>query len=226
MRIPKQTKYQKFKVESVSRKSINFAGYNPNELSSSAKRQIKKKLKDPNVGLIEAIVWNKRTGNLVGGHHRLELIDELEKGTDYVIDVCVVDLDLKTEKEMNVFLNNPSVQGEYNLNTLASFKMDDGISFDDMGFTESDVDFMFGGDSDFSKLFEDVADVETSKGTIDVIKKGRKDMQKKYDEKNTADFYFVVVCESDEQKKKLVKLLNTPAHERFVNAEYLERLIG
>ena len=222
----KKTKYQKFVMKQINRSQINFAKYNPNEMGEDARKRVKRKIKNKDVGLIEAVVWNKQTGNLVGGHHRISIIDELEKNTDYDIDVCVVDLDEKTEKEMNVFLNNPSVQGEYNLSQLANFKLNEDLDFKDMGFNDSDVDFMFGGDSDFSKLFDDTIDIAETKEKIKEIKESRAGMKDKHKEKNEADFFFVVVCDSDEQKRKLVKMLNTPAHEKYVNAEYLEKLLN
>ena len=55
--------------------------------------------------LVEPLVWNRRTGNLVGGHQRLKILKE--RG-DTTVEVSVVDLSLEEEKTLNVGLNNLS----------------------------------------------------------------------------------------------------------------------
>lgn len=49
-------------------------------------------------GYVEPIVWNERTGNVVGGHQSLKVL--LEKGAE-VIDVSVVNLTEAEEKALN-----------------------------------------------------------------------------------------------------------------------------
>lgn len=46
------------------------------------------------------------------------VLDALEKSSDYVLTVAAVDLDLKTEKEQNIFLNNVASQGDWDLEKL------------------------------------------------------------------------------------------------------------
>lgn len=61
-------------------------------------------------GLVQPIVWNKRSGNVVGGHQRLKVLASREvKETT----VAVVDLSDADEKRLNVTLNNPNVGGEF-----------------------------------------------------------------------------------------------------------------
>ncbi len=55
-------------------------------------------------GYIEPIVWNKRTGNVVGGHQRLKILKNEQKVHE--VDVVVVDLDESNEKLLNIALNN------------------------------------------------------------------------------------------------------------------------
>ena len=59
-------------------------------------------------GYVEPLVWNKRTGSLVGGHQRFKIL--LEQGLKEV-DVSVVDLDLEKEKTLNIALNK--ISGDY-----------------------------------------------------------------------------------------------------------------
>ena len=65
-------------------------------------------------GCVEPLVWNKRTGNLVGGHQRLKIL--VAKG-EKKVDVSVVDLSIEREKALNVALNK--VQGGWDEARLA-----------------------------------------------------------------------------------------------------------
>ncbi len=53
-------------------------------------------------GVVEPIVWNRRTGHVVGGHQRLEVLRHL--GHTHA-DVMTVDLTLAREKTLNLALN-------------------------------------------------------------------------------------------------------------------------
>lgn len=65
-------------------------------------------------GYVEPIIWNERTGNVVGGHQRLKVL--LEQGKEE-IECVVVDLDDKDEKILNVLLNK--VKGRWDIGKLA-----------------------------------------------------------------------------------------------------------
>ena len=60
--------------------------------------------------LVQPLVWNRRTGHLVGGHQRLEI---LRNRGDAHVDCAVVDLPPEREKALNVALNNESVAGDW-----------------------------------------------------------------------------------------------------------------
>ncbi len=217
------TKYQNFEIETIRRSSINQAPYNPRAIGDGAAKRLKQKLEK--VGLIVPLVWNKRTGNLVGGHQRLSQLDKLEKypdkTKDYDITVSVCDLDDKVEKEMVVFLNNPSAQGEWDYDLLADLATESEISFADMGFTQVDVDFMFSGDDRFSELFHDTDDVKKSKDTLKDIKKDRSDFVDKLKKDQSADFYFIVVCESQQNKDDLLRRIGVPTCEQYISESRL-----
>lgn len=111
-----RTKYQSFEALDIHRSQIKNAPYNPRTIKDKARAGLKKNLKKR--GLMTTLVWNKQTGNLVSGHQRLALIDALEGTQDYSITVAVVDIDLKTEKEQNIFFNSTTVQGVFDFNAL------------------------------------------------------------------------------------------------------------
>jgi len=61
-------------------------------------------------GFVEPIVWNERTGHIVGGHQRRKALMALgvEEAT-----VVVVDMSEDEEIDANVTLNNPAIEGEW-----------------------------------------------------------------------------------------------------------------
>lgn len=67
-------------------------------------------------GLIEPIIWNKRTGRIVGGHQRKKA---LESAGYKEAQVLVVDFDEGKELMANISLNNPHIQGTYTENVGA-----------------------------------------------------------------------------------------------------------
>jgi len=223
----KLSAYQKFHTENVPRSQINEAPYNPRILREGAQKRLKKKLKE--VGLLTTLVWNKRSGNLVSGHQRLAQIDSLEgypkKKKDYLLTVAVIDLDDKSEKEMVVFFNNPSAQGEWDLDGIAKLKLEDGIGFDDMGFSEADVDYMFNGDGRFSELFQDTGEVYEDKEKLKKVKEVREKGKEDNIENDASILYTTIIFESDEEKVRVCRLIGAPIYEKYINAVLIENAV-
>ena len=137
-----KSRYQAYETETINRSDIKNAPYNPRIMDAKAKKRLKANIAKH--GLVAALTWNKRTGNLVGGHQRLEQLDSLEKDKNYELTVCVIDVDEREEAALNVQLNNPSMQGEWDLDKLANMTEEFDLDLsEDLGFTESDIDFMF-----------------------------------------------------------------------------------
>ena len=88
-----KSKYQAYDTETINRSEIKNAPYNPRIMDEKAKKRLRANIQKH--GLVAALTWNKRTGNLVGGHQRLEQLDSLEKNKDSELTVCVVDVDPK-----------------------------------------------------------------------------------------------------------------------------------
>lgn len=160
---------------------------------AGAKKRLKKNI--ARHGLVSALTWNKRTGNLVGGHQRLEQLDALEKSQDYELTVCVVDVDEREEAALNVQLNNPSMQGEWDLDKLANISEEFDLDLsDDLGFTDSDIDFMFDGDDRFSQLF-DTKEGEAIRGQLEDVKAARKESVERMKQRDSAAFFVTIVFE-------------------------------
>ena len=217
-----KSKYQNYDTETISRKQIKNAPYNPRIMDKEAAKRLKKAIQTH--GLVSALTWNKRTGNLVGGHQRLQQLDALEKSDDYELTVCVVDVDEREEAALNVELNNPSMQGDWDLDKLA--QLSENFSLDltsDLGFTETDVDMMFDGDERFSNLYDTPEATET-KEKIDDVHNARKESVEALKERNNINFYAVIVFENEKGREDFFKSISVPKFEEYITADQVRRL--
>lgn len=219
-----QSKYQNFEVDTVSRNQIHGADYNPRLISEDARKRLRKMLAKH--GLVQPLVWNRRTGNLVSGHQRLAALDSLERTQDYSLQVAVVDVNERDEKILNVQLNNPSMQGEWDMDKLIEITEESDISPSEFGFSDGDVAIMFGDDGAMDELMGDAPGLSEAKDTLKEIKEHRAESMAKMQKEQSADFYFTVVCETEEQKKALLKRLGVPVWEAFVNGRKLAGELG
>lgn len=102
-------------IKKIKISQINPAPYNPRaDLKPHDPTYEKLKHSMVNFGYVEPIVWNCRTGNLVGGHQRFKIL--LEQGVNEV-EVSIVSLPLQKEKALNLALNK--IQGEWSQDKLA-----------------------------------------------------------------------------------------------------------
>jgi ParB-like chromosome segregation protein Spo0J len=93
-------------IQMVDVKEMKPAKYNPRKDLKPADKQyqhIKNSIET--FGYIEPIVWNKRTGNIVGGHQRFKI---LKAQGDKEVECVVVDFDDAKEKAANAALNKTS----------------------------------------------------------------------------------------------------------------------
>lgn len=217
-----KSKFQNYDTETIHRSQIKNAPYNPRIMDKAAQKRLRDNIRKH--GLVSALTWNKRTGNLVSGHQRLEQLDALEKSDDYELTVCVVDVDEREEAILNVQLNNPSMQGDWDLDKLAQLSEDFDLSMtDDLGFTQSDVDFMFDGDERFSQLF-DTPEANDTKDKIDEIKRARAQGVDKLKEKNGINWYAIVVFEDEKDRDAFFKEISVPKYEEYITAEQIRRI--
>lgn len=84
------------------------AAYNPRKITTEALGGLGHSILE--FGLVQPVVWNRRTGNVVIGHQRLDRL--LHFGVEET-DVYVVDLDEAAEKRLNIASNNPATIGEF-----------------------------------------------------------------------------------------------------------------
>jgi hypothetical protein len=178
-------------MQRVKRADLKAAPYNPRTIDKHSRKKLKDKL--GKAGLVMPLVWNKQTGNIVSGHQRINILDELEGKQDYELDVAVVDLDEKSEKELNIFLNNTSAMGSWDLDVLTSiFKESQDLTV--FGFDPLDVQLLSNDDS-LAPLFDESKRGEAvqSEAEITKIKEARKKFKERKREKDDAGFYVVLV---------------------------------
>ena len=214
------TKFQKYKITRVHRSQIKEAPYNPRSMPEENRKSLKKIIKK--YGLIEALVWNIRTTNLVGGHRRLEEIDTLEKNLDYYLDVCEIDVSEEEEVKLNLILNNTSLMGEYDREKLQEIKQEfPEINFiQDIGFTKQDIEFLELDVIDEETKPKKVEQFEKYKDSYDKFKKDTIAEEKKqgnsvsHPERN--DKLVTIVCESNIQKWEWMQQMNQKETIKFI----------
>jgi len=150
---------QGFESSTLKRSQIRLFEMNPRVMDASARRKLKAILKD--FKLVMPLVVNRQTGNtLVGGHQRLDILDEEQKynpddpATDYDVPVALVDQPPEKEKALVIALNNPSTMGSWdsvNLGKLFTDK-ENPIDIKATGFDQFDLQTLLDG-RDFAKLF-------------------------------------------------------------------------
>ena len=137
-------KVKQSETRTILRSSFSFSDYNPRTISDDARKKLKANIKKN--GIIGGLVVNEQTGNLVSGHQRISIADEVNKydpesgKNDYEIKVEIIDVDLKTEKELNIFFNSKSVMGEMDYAKLALMIPD--IDIDIAGLDDVDMSFI------------------------------------------------------------------------------------
>lgn len=106
------------------------APYNPRKISDRALEGLRNSVR--RFGVVQPIIFNERSGRIVGGHQRVKAL-QAEKTEE--TDVVVVDLSDDDEKALNVALNNQAIQGEWTediVSLLGEIKASDAELFGDL----------------------------------------------------------------------------------------------
>lgn len=103
-------------IRKIPISKINPSKYNPRKDLKPDDSEYLKLLKSiDEFGYVDPLIWNKRTGNLVGGHQRFKIL--LAKGLKD-IEVSVVDLSHEKEKALNLALNK--ISGDWDRDKLSN----------------------------------------------------------------------------------------------------------
>ncbi|WP_031263841.1 site-specific DNA-methyltransferase, partial [Sporolactobacillus laevolacticus] len=126
-------------IKKILVSKINPAPYNPRvdlQPSNPEYQKLERSIKE--FGYVDPLIWNERTGNLVGGHQRFKILKE---SGQMEIEVSVVNLDLDKEKALNLALNK--ISGDWDNSKLSAVLQDlteTDIGIDLTGFDKEELD--------------------------------------------------------------------------------------
>lgn len=234
----------RFQFKQIPRSQIKKAPYNPRDIDPFAL----KKLGDGigRFGLVEPLIWNSRTGNLVGGHQRLALIDAKLNNAEYDVPVAVVDLDDVQERELNVLLNNESTQGVYDFAKLETLFRNEGANPFAAGFDLMDLQQVFPTDTveEFMQMYLPAADLEeirklaeipgtpppesVQQAALDIqqIKAARQKHLSGNREDLRADHLVVIVFDSAADTQTFLNKLGLDDNQQYFLAEHFLSVLG
>ena len=109
------------------------AAYNPRKISKGDYEKLKRSLQE--FGYVEPIIWNERTGKVVGGHQRLKVLADLGETE---IACVVVDMPEAQEKALNIALNK--ISGDWDTEKLSALIDDLRLEDIDLTLTGFDLD--------------------------------------------------------------------------------------
>lgn len=223
-------------TRTVKRSSIKLAAYNPRTISDEAREKLKANLK--RVGMLGGIVWNEDTRNLVSGHQRISVMDEVNKydpkskENDYEMKVEVVHMTDKQEKEQNLFMNNRSVQGEFDNEMLKDMLSD--IDFDSAGFDEFDLESLGldmpelenieGVVADTPVWSEDTEENQMKRKVDTAFNKDRVAKEKDEDDRG-AESYVCLTFSNRKAKESFMIKFGFDIEEQFVKGEEFSEII-
>ncbi len=119
-------------------KELKAAVYNPRKISDKELKKLEDSLEK--FGYVEPVIWNKKTGNVVGGHQRLKILSKKFK-PEHELEVVEVDLDEFQEKSLNLALNK--ISGEWDDDKLKGLikdlKKGDEAILNFSGFNEAEI---------------------------------------------------------------------------------------
>lgn len=227
-------KYERYVVKVVDREKINETYYNPRIISEAAYKQLKDYISDVNSGgLLDPLSWNERTGNLLGGHQRLRILDQLHRGKPYKLTVAACDMDEKEEVRGNIFLNNTSAQGTWDVEKLRAIK-DEFMDLDllDCGFSNDDLDVL--GLLDFDMPLDMPQD--KSEFTEEQKQKAREDKQKIRDDSkrvnlegdglaSKSDFSVTLIFNTSGDKRAFMERIGLPQTETRLPGDLIAKRV-
>ena len=129
-------------IEKKNTKDLLPAKYNPRkDLKPGDAEYEKLKRSIEQFGYVEPVIWNKVTGNVVGGHQRLKVL--IDMGISEV-ECVIIEMDEEKEKALNIALNK--ISGDWDKDKLALLIADlQGADFDVSltGFDPKELDDLF-----------------------------------------------------------------------------------
>lgn len=216
----------------IKRSQINFAPYNPKNHSKQAIETQKKNFKK--VGFLGGIVWNAATSNLVSGHKRIMALDLINgyngtEQTDYEIKVEMVEMDDKTEKEQNIFMDAQSTNTKQDYRLIAEIIND--IDYTLAGLTDNDLNiieavspaFSIGNDPIQQNDIDEIANVYREKK--DSVKKAKAEQKQKAIAAFEGDSYVILSFNNYENKVAFMERMGFEITQKYIQGEMFSEKI-
>ena len=143
------------KVEQIDPAKLVPAEYNPRTISNHQAEALKRSL--DRWGFVEPIVANKRSGNIIGGHQRVDAALALAVAK---VPVHWVDLDEDSEKALNIALNK--ISGDWDDELLAQLLTDlekTGQELADLGFDPDELQAIIDAAAPTPELMGDLDEI-------------------------------------------------------------------
>lgn len=212
------TGYQRSEPVTIHRRQIKNAPYNPRKIVESARKKLLENIEK--VGLLGGIVWNDLTGNLVSGHQRIGVLDSLHRSQDYLLRVEKVSLDDATERQQNLFMNNPSAQGDWDMDKLEGMLKSADFNIEAAGFNLEDVYKVFG----FSPLVEQPEHLAKLAEEMRAVKDRHRLHQNRMakEDINEIGYYRVLVFESTAEADAWCEENGLPSDTQFLQGRGLK----
>lgn len=125
-------------LKKIKIKEIKLADWNPREITAEELKSLQESI--DKFGYVVPILWNEKTGNIIGGHQRFKVLSSKLKPND-LIEVVVVSLDVPQEKALNIALNK--IGGKWDelrlANLINDIKKENLDLIDYTGFQEDEL---------------------------------------------------------------------------------------
>jgi len=224
----------------VKRSQINFAPYNPKKHSKEAIGEQAKNIK--RVGILGGIVWNRITGNIVSGHKRIMALDKINRydgteKTDYDVKVEAVEMDEKTEKEQNIYMDAASTNTSQDMDMLA--ELIPQIDYKYAGLTDTDlnligIDYIFQTEEQnnitngFDNLMYDTnrqREIE-KQDRKNAVKAMKEEIRQNADEKaQNLEAYVLLSFDTFKAKASFMQRFGFEKREKFIKGEVFSEMI-
>ena len=234
-------KYFTSETIEILRSEINLATYNPRKISEEVKRRLKANIKKQ--GIMGGLIYNIPTQTLVSGHQRISILDDLNKynpdtkQNDYTVKVEAISVDLKTEKELNIWFNNTSVQGEFDIDALRElipeidYKLA-GLTDEDLNIIGVDLELKTESQSSIENELDQLMQPTTEKREVEKainkesVKAEKQRIKDQAEEKaQNMTSYVVLNFENAKNKEAFLRRFDFETDQQYLKGEHFANMI-